>query len=52
VYSHRSNWLHVTQALSPQGMGFSGSDSMLTIVPMFYARVGPAVRRIDGGGPC
>ncbi|BAD55557.1 long-chain fatty acid--CoA ligase [Nocardia farcinica] len=37
VYSHRSNWLHAMQVVSPSGMGFSGADSVLAIVPLFHA---------------
>jgi fatty-acyl-CoA synthase len=37
VYSHRSNWLHAMQAIAPNGMGFSGDDTMLAIVPLFHA---------------
>ncbi|MGP3536426.1 long-chain fatty acid--CoA ligase [Microbacterium sp. RD1] len=37
VYSHRSNWLHAMQVLSPLGMRIEGDDSILAIVPMFHA---------------
>ncbi|MBF6278658.1 MULTISPECIES: long-chain fatty acid--CoA ligase [Nocardia] len=37
VYSHRSNWLHATQVISPNGMGFTASDTILAIVPLFHA---------------
>ncbi|MGV9821640.1 long-chain-fatty-acid--CoA ligase, partial [Nocardia xishanensis] len=37
VYSHRSNWLHAMQVCSPMGMGFTGSDNVLAIVPLFHA---------------
>ncbi|MBF6125069.1 long-chain fatty acid--CoA ligase [Nocardia brasiliensis] len=37
VYSHRSNWLHAMQVCSPSGMGFSGNDTVLAIVPLFHA---------------
>ncbi|MCP2293412.1 long-chain fatty acid--CoA ligase [Nocardia amikacinitolerans] len=37
VYSHRSNWLHAMQVCSPMGMGFSGADNVLAIVPLFHA---------------
>jgi fatty-acyl-CoA synthase len=37
VYSHRSNWLHSMQVLTPLGMGISGADSILGVVPMFHA---------------
>ena len=37
VYSHRSNWLHSMQVLTRPGMGLSGSDSVLAILPMFHA---------------
>ncbi|MEV6771137.1 long-chain fatty acid--CoA ligase [Nocardia sp. NPDC051030] len=37
VYSHRSNWLHAMQVISPNGMGFTASDSVLAIVPLFHA---------------
>jgi fatty-acyl-CoA synthase len=37
VYSHRSNWLHAMQVLTPLGMGLSDADSALAIVPMFHA---------------
>jgi fatty-acyl-CoA synthase len=37
VYSHRSNWLHAMQVLTPLGMGLSGADTGLAIVPMFHA---------------
>ncbi|MBF6262863.1 long-chain fatty acid--CoA ligase [Nocardia farcinica] len=37
VYSHRSNWLHAMQVVSPSGMGFSGADRVLAIVPLFHA---------------
>ncbi|MEC3913429.1 long-chain fatty acid--CoA ligase [Nocardia sp. CDC160] len=37
VYSHRSNWLHAMQVISPNGMGFTASDTVLAIVPLFHA---------------
>ncbi|MCX4093184.1 long-chain fatty acid--CoA ligase [Nocardia sp. alder85J] len=37
VYSHRSNWLHAMQVISPNGMGFTASDNVLAIVPLFHA---------------
>ncbi|MBF6356075.1 long-chain fatty acid--CoA ligase [Nocardia higoensis] len=37
VYSHRSNWLHAVQVLTPMGMGLSGTDTVLSIVPLFHA---------------
>ncbi|MEU7630987.1 long-chain fatty acid--CoA ligase [Nocardia sp. NPDC049220] len=37
VYSHRSNWLHAMQVGSPSGMCLFGTDSILTIVPLFHA---------------
>ena len=37
VYSHRSNWLHAMQVLTPLGMGLSDADTGLAIVPMFHA---------------
>lgn len=37
VYSHRSNWLHAMQVLSPSGMRFSDQDTVLAIVPLFHA---------------
>lgn len=37
VYSHRSNWLHAMQVISPNGMNFNGTDSILAIVPLFHA---------------
>ncbi|MDN2495325.1 long-chain fatty acid--CoA ligase [Nocardia sp. 852002-20019_SCH5090214] len=37
VYSHRSNWLHAMQVISPNGMGFSAADTVLAIVPLFHA---------------
>lgn len=37
VYSHRSNWLHSIQVLTPMSMGFSGRDTVLAIVPLFHA---------------
>ncbi|MFE5288879.1 long-chain fatty acid--CoA ligase [Nocardia sp. NPDC056611] len=37
VYSHRSNWLHAMQVISPNGMGFDASDTVLAIVPLFHA---------------
>jgi len=37
VYSHRSNWLHAIQVLTPMSMGFSGTDTVLSIVPLFHA---------------
>ncbi|WP_024800509.1 long-chain fatty acid--CoA ligase [Nocardia sp. BMG51109] len=37
VYSHRSNWLHAAQVISPNGMGFTAHDTVLTIVPLFHA---------------
>ncbi|ATL71520.1 long-chain fatty acid--CoA ligase [Nocardia terpenica] len=37
VYSHRSNWLHAMQVISPNGMGFTEADTILAIVPLFHA---------------
>ncbi|WP_040794454.1 long-chain fatty acid--CoA ligase [Nocardia higoensis] len=37
VYSHRSNWLHAIQVLTPMSMGLSGTDNVLSIVPLFHA---------------
>ncbi|MFC8042756.1 long-chain fatty acid--CoA ligase [Nocardia sp. NPDC057353] len=37
VYSHRSNWLHAMQVLSPASMNFSERDNVLAIVPLFHA---------------
>ncbi|WP_280503097.1 long-chain fatty acid--CoA ligase [Nocardia farcinica] len=37
VYSHRSNWLHAMQVLTPMSMGLSGTDTVLSIVPLFHA---------------
>ncbi|MQY24874.1 long-chain fatty acid--CoA ligase [Nocardia aurantia] len=37
VYSHRSNWLHAMQVISPNGMGFTAADHVLAIVPLFHA---------------
>ncbi|MFI1914918.1 long-chain fatty acid--CoA ligase [Nocardia sp. NPDC020380] len=37
VYSHRSNWLHAMQVISPNGMGFTARDNVLAIVPLFHA---------------
>ncbi|MFI5715539.1 long-chain fatty acid--CoA ligase [Nocardia sp. NPDC051750] len=37
VYSHRSNWLHAMQAITPSGMGLRSDDTVLGIVPMFHA---------------
>jgi fatty-acyl-CoA synthase len=37
VYSHRSNWLHAMQVLTPLGMSLSGEDTGLAVVPMFHA---------------
>ncbi|WP_067666814.1 long-chain fatty acid--CoA ligase [Nocardia miyunensis] len=37
VYSHRSNWLHAMQVISPNSMGFSDQDLVLAIVPLFHA---------------
>lgn len=37
VYSHRSNWLHAMQVVSPNSMGFTADDTVLTIVPLFHA---------------
>lgn len=37
VYSHRSNWLHAVQVLTPMSMGLSGTDTVLSIVPLFHA---------------
>ncbi|MBB5912976.1 fatty-acyl-CoA synthase [Nocardia transvalensis] len=37
VYSHRSNWLHAMQVISPNSMGFTAHDTVLTIVPLFHA---------------
>ncbi|RDI46238.1 long-chain fatty acid--CoA ligase [Nocardia mexicana] len=37
VYSHRSNWLHAMQVISPNSMGFTAQDTVLTIVPLFHA---------------
>ena len=37
VYSHRSSYLHTMAACSGNAMGLGGSDSVLSIVPMFHA---------------
>ncbi|WP_406270122.1 long-chain fatty acid--CoA ligase [Nocardia sp. NBC_00881] len=37
VYSHRSNWLHAMQVAANNGMGLIGTDTILTIVPLFHA---------------
>ncbi|WP_009476607.1 long-chain fatty acid--CoA ligase [Rhodococcus sp. JVH1] len=37
VYTHRSNWLHAMQLINRDGMGFTGEDTVLTIVPLFHA---------------
>jgi len=37
VYSHRSNWLHAMQVISPMSMGFNDKDLVLAIVPLFHA---------------
>ncbi|WP_216912079.1 long-chain fatty acid--CoA ligase [Nocardia noduli] len=37
VYSHRSNWLHAMQVISPNSMGFTEADNVLAIVPLFHA---------------
>ncbi|QIS08850.1 long-chain fatty acid--CoA ligase [Nocardia arthritidis] len=37
VYSHRSNWLHAMQVISPNGMGLYPTDQVLAIVPLFHA---------------
>lgn len=37
VYSHRSNWLHAMQAGAPSGLGLEGSDTVLSVVPLFHA---------------
>ncbi|MFI5776930.1 long-chain fatty acid--CoA ligase [Nocardia sp. NPDC051570] len=37
VYSHRSNWLHAMQVISPNGMSFTERDTVLAIVPLFHA---------------
>jgi fatty-acyl-CoA synthase len=37
VYSHRSNWLHAMQVVSPSSMGITERDIVLAIVPMFHA---------------
>ncbi|WP_067647005.1 long-chain fatty acid--CoA ligase [Nocardia harenae] len=37
VYSHRSNWLHAMQVLSPASMNFAEADYVLAIVPLFHA---------------
>ncbi|HSV40108.1 MAG TPA: long-chain fatty acid--CoA ligase [Nocardioidaceae bacterium] len=37
VYSHRSSVLHSMHVCSNQGMGLSGADNILAIVPMFHA---------------
>lgn len=37
VYSHRSNWLHAMQVLTPASMNFSEQDYVLAIVPLFHA---------------
>ncbi|WP_067895381.1 long-chain fatty acid--CoA ligase [Nocardia vaccinii] len=37
VYSHRSNWLHAMQVISPNSMGFNDKDTVLAIVPLFHA---------------
>ncbi|MBF6278412.1 MULTISPECIES: long-chain fatty acid--CoA ligase [Nocardia] len=37
VYSHRSNWLHAMQVCASNGLGLTGSDTILAIVPQFHA---------------
>jgi len=37
VYSHRSTFLHSMHVLTADGMGLSGKDNVLAIVPMFHA---------------
>ncbi|MFJ2756416.1 long-chain fatty acid--CoA ligase [Nocardioides sp. NPDC087217] len=37
VYTHRSNWLHAMQLINRDGMGFTGEDTVLAIVPLFHA---------------
>jgi fatty-acyl-CoA synthase len=37
VYSHRSSYLHTMAACTGNAMGLGGSDSVLSIVPMFHA---------------
>ncbi|MFE9322503.1 long-chain fatty acid--CoA ligase [Nocardia sp. NPDC052278] len=37
AYTHRSNWLHAMEVISPNGLGFDQSDTVLTIVPLFHA---------------
>ncbi|MBF6215714.1 long-chain fatty acid--CoA ligase [Nocardia puris] len=37
VYSHRSSWLHAMQVCAPNGLGLTGTDSILAIVPQFHA---------------
>jgi fatty-acyl-CoA synthase len=36
VYSHRSTMLHTLVAAMPDGLGISGADSLLPVVPMFH----------------
>jgi fatty-acyl-CoA synthase len=37
AYSHRSAFLHSLAAMTPNGLGLSERDRILTIVPMFHA---------------
>ena len=37
VYSHRSNFLHTLMCLQPDVIGFSASDTVLPVAPMFHA---------------
>ncbi|MEV5835474.1 long-chain fatty acid--CoA ligase [Nocardia sp. NPDC052112] len=37
LYTHRSNWLHAMEVISPNALGFTQADTVLTIVPMFHA---------------
>ncbi len=62
TYTHRSSFLHAMRLLQTDVMGFTASDSVLAVVPMFHANawglpfVVPAVgaklvlpgRRVDG----
>lgn len=37
TYTHRSSFLHTLRLLQADVMAFSGSDAVLTVVPMFHA---------------
>ncbi|GGA61711.1 AMP-binding protein [Sphingomonas psychrolutea] len=37
TYTHRSSFLHTLRLLQTDGMAISGTDSVLTVVPMFHA---------------